>query len=93
MDALVFLRGPDAAIKFCHIDASHDYASVRDTLLAVLPRLTSGAVLIGHDYESAHAGRTDLEGGVERAVREVLPDHIVHGNNWVYVHVPRLNCS
>lgn len=88
MEALDFLRRDSAPIKFCHLDASHDYASVREALTALLPRLVPGAVLFGHDYESAHAGRDDLQGGVQRAVREVLPRHLAAGNTWRYIHVP-----
>lgn len=85
-DAFEFLRQTTEPIKFCHIDASHDYPSVRETLELLLPRLTPGAVLFGHDYQSAHAGRDDLQGGVQRAVREVLRNHTSVGNTWSYVH-------
>lgn len=57
-----------ARVAFAHIDAAHDYASVRDTLAAVAPRLVPGAILCGDDFRSAHMGRDDLGGGVERAV-------------------------
>ncbi len=88
-DALSFLRECADPIKFCHIDAAHDYATVRDTLKLLLPLLTEGAILFGHDYESAHAGRDDLQGGVQRAVREILPHHTAKGNTWSYTHVLR----
>jgi hypothetical protein len=86
-DAFEYLRIAQHPIKFCHLDASHDYRSVRDELTAVLPRLVPGGVLFGHDYQSAHAKRGDLEGGVERAVKELLPQHLAFGNNWLYVNV------
>jgi predicted O-methyltransferase YrrM len=86
-EALEFLRASRGPIKFCHIDAAHDYESVRTTILEVLPRLARGGILVGHDYETAHAGRADLGGGVQRAVREVFPNHVSRGNNWWYVHM------
>jgi hypothetical protein len=69
-------RGP---IKFCHIDASHDYRSVRRTLEAVLPSVVAGGVLCGDDILTAPASRQDLDGGVERAVQETL-------QGWEQVH-------
>jgi hypothetical protein len=87
MEALEYLRREVGPIKFCHIDASHDYPSVRDTLRALLPRLVPGGVLFGHDYESAHEGRADLQGGVQRAVREILPGHVSAGNTWKYKNI------
>jgi hypothetical protein len=52
----------------------------------VLPRLVEGGILFGHDYENANIGRADLQGGVQRAVQELLPRHAARGNNWWYVH-------
>lgn len=69
-----------APLRFAHLDAAHDYRSTRDLILGVLPRLGEGGVICGDDYASAHAGRFDLEGGVERAVRELLPGHLSVGN-------------
>jgi hypothetical protein len=86
MDVMDYLRRDARAIKFCHLDGSHDYRSVRDALEALLPRLVPGSVLIGHDYEYAHAGRDDLDGGVQRAVQEMIPEHLAFGNIWLYVH-------
>jgi hypothetical protein len=86
-EAIAFVRGWTAPVKFCHIDAAHDYDSVRETIELLLPRLVSGAVLFGHDYQSAHAGRDDLHGGVERAVRATLPGWVTRGNNWYYVNM------
>jgi len=87
MDAIEFLQQEERPIKFCHIDAAHDYRSVRETIDRLLPRLVPGGILVGHDYDTAHAGREDLQGGVQRAVREMLPRHVSKGNNWWYVHM------
>jgi hypothetical protein len=86
VEILEYLRKERCPVKFCHIDAAHDYASVKQTIELLLPRLVTGGVLFGHDYQSAGAGRIDLDGGVERAVRELLPRHVARGNTWCYVH-------
>jgi hypothetical protein len=81
-DCHEFLAGFVEPIKFCHIDASHDYASVRRTIEALLPKLVPLGVLCGDDFLSAHAGRADLDGGVERAVRKLLPKFEAVQNFW-----------
>lgn len=89
VDCFDFLRDFRQPVKFCHIDASHDYASVRRTIEMLLPIVVPGGVLCGDDYLNAHAGRDDLGGGVERACSDVLPDHGSVGNLWVWRNVRR----
>ncbi|HUR17422.1 MAG TPA: class I SAM-dependent methyltransferase [Acidimicrobiales bacterium] len=72
-------------LRLAHLDASHDYRSTRDLIRAVLPHMGEGGIICGDDYASAHAGRFDLEGGVERAVRELLPGHRSVGNFFYWV--------
>ena len=72
-------------MKFCHIDASHDYWSVRADLKLAEACLRPGGILCGDDFVYAHAGRADLDGGVERAVREGLPGFEAQGNFWWWV--------
>lgn len=57
-------------IAFLHVDASHDYQSVIQTLRAWYPFTVKGAIFCGDDFLTADASRADLNGGVERAVRE-----------------------
>jgi predicted O-methyltransferase YrrM len=71
-------------LKFVHVDASQDYRSVWRTLLACVPLLVPGGVLCGDDFETADLTRTDLDGGVERAVREVLPAFERQHNFWLW---------
>jgi beta-1,4-mannosyl-glycoprotein beta-1,4-N-acetylglucosaminyltransferase len=78
---LAVWRGP---IKFCHVDGSHDHASVASIIRAVLPHMLPGGILCGDDFLTAHAGRRDLQGGVERAVRELLPGFEHIGDFWVW---------
>jgi predicted O-methyltransferase YrrM len=84
-DCLEWLSSYTDPIKFIHIDASHEYESVVKTIQLALPHLVSGGIICGDDFLSAHAGRTDLHGGVERAVREVLPGFQTMYNLWYWV--------
>ena len=83
-DCFEFLAGFMQPVKFCHVDASHDYASVKRTLEMLAPMVIDGGILCGDDYLSANARRADLGGGVERACVEVLPDHFSAGNFWFW---------
>lgn len=85
-DCFEYLAEHDTLIKFCHIDASHDYDSVKRTIQSLLPRLVPGGILCGDDYLSANINRTDLNGGVQRAVIEILPCHKHIDNFWWYRH-------
>ncbi|HSW38690.1 MAG TPA: class I SAM-dependent methyltransferase [Acidobacteriota bacterium] len=82
MDCFDYLRSVAGPVAFCHIDASHNYEDVHRTISMCLPHMAGGGVLCGDDYVSAHKGRKDLNGGVERAVAELLPGHRVIGNFW-----------
>jgi predicted O-methyltransferase YrrM len=74
----------ETRIKFAYIDAAHDYASVRRDLLGVKSRLCPGGIVCGDDFIAAGAGRHDLDGGVERAVRECCPGFEAVENLWVW---------
>jgi predicted O-methyltransferase YrrM len=84
MDCLEWLKTSNAPIKFVHIDASHEYESVYETIRIALPRMVPGGIMCGDDILSAHINRHDLHGGVERAVRELLPGYNVYDNLWYY---------
>jgi hypothetical protein len=46
--------------------------------------MVAGGIMCGDDILSAHINRHDLHGGVERAVRELLPGYKVYDNLWYY---------
>jgi hypothetical protein len=58
----------DASIDWVHLDASHDYASVKADILAWLPKVKPGGWLSGDDYDEVKWPE------VIRAVSEVLPE-------------------
>jgi hypothetical protein len=86
-DYLNWLKTYNEKIKFCHIDASHEYDSVYKTIELLLPNVISGGILCGDDFATANIGRKDLHGGVERAVREHFPDckTLSNGNLWYWI--------
>jgi beta-1,4-mannosyl-glycoprotein beta-1,4-N-acetylglucosaminyltransferase len=81
-DCLAFLRRWNKPLKFAYIDASHDYSSVKRTIEALRPWMVPGGVLCGDDILTANREREDLAGGVERAVRELLPGYETAHNLW-----------
>jgi len=83
-DCFEYLKNKKGVIKFCHIDASHDYNSVKKTIEMLLPKLVNGAIICGDDYGSGKHKR--LYGGVKRAVKEMCPGHTVDGRFWSYKH-------
>jgi hypothetical protein len=85
-DCIEWLENYDGTVKFIHIDASHEYDSVIKTIQLVLPRMVKGGIICGDDFQSAHMGRHDLNGGVERAVREALPGFKNIDNLWYFVN-------
>jgi Methyltransferase domain len=74
----------DKGIAFLHIDASHDYASVKANIEEALPFMIPGGIMCGDDYLTASDDRADLHGGVMRAVKETLPDHTNDHNLWIW---------
>lgn len=85
-DCLEWLKEFKEPIKFIHIDASHEYESVYETIRLCLPNIVKGGIICGDDFLSANINRHDLHGGVERAVRELLPNFRHIDNLWYYIN-------
>lgn len=85
MDGAVFLAGVEPGqIAFLHLDAGHTYAATRQLIELAIPRMADGGIMCGDDFVNANAGRADLDGGVERAVRETLAGRFeTRGNLWL----------
>jgi hypothetical protein len=81
-DCIEWLKTFEDSIKFIHIDASHEYESVFETIKLVLPKMVKGGIICGDDYMTANMNREDLHGGVERAVKDLLPHHKSIDNLW-----------
>lgn len=67
----------DESIDFCFIDGSHEYEDVKKDILAYLPKVKSGGILAGHDYDK-------IWDGVIRAVDELLVQVEVINGSWIY---------
>jgi len=63
---------PDASLDWVHLDARHDYASVKADIEAWLPKIRSGGWLSGDDYNE------EKWPGVVKAVTDLLP----HSTAW-----------
>jgi predicted O-methyltransferase YrrM len=87
-DCLKWLKDYNEPIKFIHIDASHEYESVYQTIQLALPKMVNGGIVCGDDFLNSNAGCYNLHGGVERAVRESFGDDNFTniGNLWYYFH-------
>ena len=78
MDCLAYLRAVPRgeALRLIHIDASHDYDTVVETIRLARPLMQSGGVCCGDDYFNAP--------GVSKAVRECFGRaHQVFDNLWI----------
>ena len=84
MDCHVFEKEWEGKIKFLHLDAAHDYDNVVDTLRALKSYVVPDGIICGDDFTNASIQRRDLNGGVERAVREVFSKFLTKGNFWIY---------
>jgi len=67
----------DESIDFCFIDGSHEYEDVKKDIEAYLPKVKSGGILAGHDYDK-------IWDGVIRGVDEVLGEVQVINGSWIY---------
>ena len=83
-----YLRQRSGIIAFIHLDASHTYRATKELIELALPLMAPGGVMCGDDFANAHAGREELDGGVERAVRECLPHFVEAGNLWWWQRHP-----
>ena len=74
IDMFEYLSKLTAPIKFIHIDAAHDYQSVKKAIQIVLPLMIKGGIMCGDDYANYE--------GVKRAVDELLPSRTIKGVLW-----------
>lgn len=69
------LRFNDNTVDFIFLDTDHSEASTRAAIIAWLPKLKSGGVFAGHDYNKRWPG-------VIAAVNDLLPGFTLHGNSF-----------
>jgi hypothetical protein len=75
----------DESCDFVFLDDRHEYEFLRDGILAWLPKIKAGGILAGHDIN-------DHFPGVQRAVRELLPNAEIRLNEdgWGGVWIERV---
>jgi hypothetical protein len=78
MDCLDYLRTSRDKIKFCHIDAAHNYQFVKNTIEMLITKLVPKAILCGDNYIRP----IFRDGGVPKAVKEMCPGHNSKDNFW-----------
>ena len=83
-DCLIFFKECAKKIKFIHIDIAHDYNSTKSIIEMVKNCIVPNGILCGDDFATANINRIDLNGGVERAVRELLPNFTTSDNFWCW---------
>ena len=67
----------DNSLDLVFIDADHEYKSVREDILAWLPKVKSGGVIAGDDYDNTFPG-------VIKATNELLKPLKINGITWIY---------
>jgi hypothetical protein len=65
---------PDFSCSFVFIDACHEYKSVIKDIRAWLPKVKTGGIIAGHDYDFP---------GVNKAVNESFKNVIRNGRSWL----------
>ena len=65
----------DKSLDFVYIDANHLYESVKADILAWLPKIKSGGIIGGHDYDYS------IRPSVKEAVDEIFKDKVKSGVN------------
>lgn len=80
----------DSSLALLFIDAGHTYTQVKEDLINYIPKLKTGGMICGHDYESdtyeeAHINEDYVNGkhhGVIKAVNEQLGSVSHEGRMW-----------
>lgn len=79
----------DGSLDFCFIDANHRYEFVVADVAAWLPKIKSGGIISGHDYNQSRQSRKKLFGVVEAitgwcSAYSVSPWFVIKGE-WISV--------
>ncbi len=70
----------DGQLDYVYIDANHLYEPVKADILAWLPKVRTGGIIGGHDYDYA------IRPSVKEAVHEIFGDKVQHGENQNSLH-------
>lgn len=68
----------DNSLDFVYIDAEHSYKAVKEDIKEWMPKVKSGGIIAGHDYDKQE------HPGVCQAVEESLPSFSLIKESWYY---------
>lgn len=83
MTSLEAISHTPEQLDLVFIDANHAYESVKENILAWLPKIRPGGILAGHDYT------TEIPpfAGVKQAVDEIFGNEVTLGKDRVWIHI------
>ena len=64
------------------IDGNHEYTQVKEDILCWLPKVKTGGILAGHDYDPT----IPIFDGVKHAVDEIFGNQMMLGKDRVWIH-------
>lgn len=75
----------DNSLDICFLDACHQYEDVRNDILNYLPKVKSGGLLTGHDFDQppVYQAVTELLPGIT-TINDYPPPIGVHHPVWIY---------
>lgn len=68
----------DNSIDFIYIDGNHQYSSVKEDILAWLPKIKKSGAIAGHDYT------WDSVKKVTQEIFQKNPDNVYEDSSWIY---------
>jgi len=71
----------DDSLDFVFIDGNHSYDSVKNDILAYVPKIKIGGILSGHDY-IRFKNEPEHRYDVKKAVDELFPNRSIEGTIW-----------
>ncbi len=67
------------------IDGNHEYTQVKEDILSWLPKVRTGGILAGHDYDPS----IPIFDGVKQAVDEIFGNALMLGKDRVWIHLKK----
>jgi len=71
----------DDSLDFVFIDGNHEYNSVKNDIMAYIPKIKVKGILSGHDY-IRFKGEPEHRYEVKKAVDEIFPSKNIEGTIW-----------
>jgi len=73
---------PDEGLDWVFIDANHAYKYAKQDITGWSKKVKVGGLIAGHDFTNKHQHKREIPFGVDRAVKELIPQFEVIGNVW-----------